>query len=127
MRVYTETTEGVKVSVQTFFLEERSNVFKKEFFFVYFITLENTGAERVRLLRRHWYIHDSGAADHEVEGEGVVGEQPTLGPGESYHYNSFSILKSFSGWMEGTYRMERADGSTFEATIPRFHLGARLN
>ena len=127
MRVYTETTEGVKVSVQTFFLEERSNIFKKEFFFVYYITLENTGTGPVKLLRRHWFIHDSGAPDYEVEGEGVVGEQPDLAPGATYHYNSFSILKSFSGWMEGTYMMRRVDGSTFEAAIPRFHLGARLN
>ena len=127
MITYTEITEGLKVSVRAFFLEERSNPLKHEFFFIYFVTLENHGSEPVKLLRRHWDIHDSGAADYEVNGEGVVGEQPEIKAGTSYHYNSFCVLKSFGGSMEGTYTMQRTDGTTFDAMIPKFHLAARLN
>jgi len=127
MLAYTKTTEGLTVTVQTYFLEERSDIMQKNFFFVYFISLENRGTTPVKLLRRHWYIHDSDAPDYEVEGEGVVGEQPVIKPGTTYHYNSFCVLKSFEGSMEGTYSMEREDGTTFDAHIPRFHLKARLN
>ncbi len=127
MLAYTKTTEGVTVTVQSYFLEERSDVMKRNFFFVYFITLENHGSEPVKLLRRHWDIHDSDAPDYEVEGEGVVGEQPMIKSNGTYHYNSFCVLKSFEGAMEGTYTMQREDGSTFEAHIPRFFLKARLN
>ncbi|PLX32574.1 MAG: Co2+/Mg2+ efflux protein ApaG [Ignavibacteria bacterium] len=127
MLAYTRTTEGLTVTVQSYFLEERSDIIKGNFFFVYFISLRNTGTERVTLRRRHWYIHDSMAPDYEVEGEGVVGEQPEIKPGDTYHYNSFCVLKSFEGSMEGAYTMERADGSTFEADIPQFYLQARMN
>ncbi len=127
MVAYTETTEGVTVTVQPFFLEERSDILRGQFFFVYFVSITNEGTGPVQLLRRHWYIHDSAAADYEVEGDGVVGRQPTITPGESHTYNSFCVLKSFEGSMEGTYTMRREDGSTFEAAIPRFHLVARGN
>ncbi len=127
MLTYTQTTSGVTVSVQSYFLEDRSNILQKSFFFVYFIGIENSGPGTVRLLRRHWYIHDSTGNDYEVEGEGVVGEQPSIDAGGQYQYNSFCILKSFEGSMEGTYTFEREDGSTFEAAIPLFHLRARLN
>lgn len=127
MLAYTKTTEGLTVTVQSYFLEERSDVMKRNFFFVYFISIRNSGPNPVKLLRRHWYIHDSMAEDYEVEGDGVVGEQPMVKPGKSYQYNSFCVLKSFEGSMEGRYTMEREDGSTFEAEIPRFFLKARLN
>lgn len=127
MLAYTKTTEGLTVTVQSHFLEERSDVMKRSFFFVYFVSITNHGTAPVKLLRRHWFIHDSQAADYEVEGDGVVGEQPTLGPGKTYHYNSFCVLKSFDGSMEGRYTMQREDGSTFDAHIPRFFLKARLN
>ncbi len=127
MLAYTKTTEGLKVTVQSYFLEDRSDVMKRNFFFVYYISIENHGSSPVKLLRRHWYIHDAAAQDYEVEGEGVVGEQPLVRPGMTYHYNSFCVLKSFEGSMQGTYTMQREDGTTFEAEIPRFFLRARLN
>lgn len=127
MLAYTKTTEGLTITVQSHFLEERSDVMKRNFFFVYFISIRNSGPNPVKLLRRHWYIHDSMAEDYEVEGDGVVGEQPVVKPGMSYQYNSFCVLKSFEGSMEGRYTMEREDGSTFDAEIPRFFLKARLN
>ncbi|MBR9978955.1 MAG: Co2+/Mg2+ efflux protein ApaG [Bacteroidetes bacterium] len=127
MIAYTKTTEGLKITVQSFFLEERSDLLKQSFFFIYFISIENSSPFPLKLLRRHWYIHDSTAQDYEVEGEGVVGEQPVVQPGATYQYNSFCVLKSFEGSMEGRYIMQREDGSTFSADIPRFYLQARLN
>jgi ApaG protein len=127
MVTYTETTEGVTITVQPFFLEERSDILRGQFFFVYFVSITNERDEPVQLVHRHWYIHDSAADDYEVEGEGVVGRQPLIAPGDTHTYNSFCVLKSFEGSMEGTYTMRREDGSTFEAAIPRFHLVARAN
>jgi ApaG protein len=127
MLAYTKTTEGLTVTVQSYFMEDRSDFMKRNFFFVYFISIRNDGPAAVKLLRRHWYIHDAEAQDYEVKGDGVVGEQPLIEPGRVYEYNSFCVLKSFEGSMEGTYTMERGDGSTFEAEIPRFFLKARLN
>jgi len=127
MLAYTKTTEDLTVTVQSSFLEERSDIVQRNFFFVYFITIRNRGTAPVRLLRRHWYIHDSETPDYEVEGDGVVGEQPVIQPGAIYQYNSFCVLKSFEGHMEGKYSMQREDGTMFLATIPRFYLKARLN
>jgi ApaG protein len=127
MLTYTKTTKDITISVQSSFLEARSNIIQKNFFFVYFISIENNSSEAVQLLRRRWYIHDSVAEDYEVEGDGVVGEQPVIAPGATYTYNSFSILKSYEGWMEGSYFMRKDDGQEFEVEIPRFYLQARLN
>jgi len=92
--------------------------------FVYFIRIENVGADTAQLYWRHWKIHGSGAGDQEVEGEGVVGECPVLSPGDVHEYNSFCVLEGRSGHMEGFYHFRREDGSVFRATIPRFHLQA---
>jgi ApaG protein len=127
MLIYTETTEGISVTVQPLFLEERSNIMQGDFFFVYFIAIQNDSEAPVQLLRRHWYIHDSGGVDSEVEGDGVVGQQPHIKPGGVHYYNSFCVLKSFSGSMEGTYQMLREDGSRFDIAIPRFYLNALSN
>lgn len=127
MHSYTHTTDGLNISVRPFYLEERSNLLRRQFFFVYFITIANNRPAPVRLRSRHWRIHDAGVSEYDVHGEGVVGEQPVIAPGESYTYNSFCVLHSFSGTMRGTYTMENADGSTFEAEIPLFHLNARMN
>ena len=127
MLTYTETTEGVRVTVQPVFLEERSNMIAGEFFFVYYVSIENRRGESVKLLRRHWHIHDEGGMDYEVEGEGVVGMQPLIAPGGLHTYNSFCVLKSFQGSMEGRYRMQLEDGSTLDAVIPKFFLQARMN
>ena len=124
---YTETTEGVTIRVQPFFMEERSNVMNREFFFVYFIIIENHAAENVQLIRRKWHIQDSAGEEYVVEGDGVVGLQPVIPPDGNHQYNSFCVLKSFEGSMEGTYLMQRPDGSTFEAVIPKFYLRARNN
>ena len=92
--------------------------------FVYFIRIENIGTEAAQLFWRHWRIHDASAGDQEVAGEGVVGECPTLAPGDAHEYNSFCVLEGRSGFMEGYYHFRREDGSVFRARIPRFMLQA---
>ena len=93
------------------------------FFFAYKIIIENNSEFTVKLLRRHWYIYDSNAVVREVEGEGVVGQQPVLEPGESHEYVSGCNLKTGIGKMRGTYTMERlVDGSLFTVNIPEFVL-----
>jgi ApaG protein len=99
----------------------------RKFVFAYFIRIENHGAGEVQLLRRHWIIRDGNGGVQEVEGEGVVGQQPVLAPGGTHVYNSFCVLPTFEGTMEGTYLMQRESGERFRAQIPRFHLRALAN
>jgi len=119
----TKTTEGVKVTVTTNYLPDYSSPVQQHYVFAYKITIENNSEFTVKLLRRHWYIHDATGTVREVEGEGVVGQQPTLEPGESHEYVSGCNLKTGMGKMRGTYLMERlVDGKQFYATIPEFTL-----
>lgn len=120
---YLETL-GVRVTVRPRYLPEQSLPEGSRYVFAYFVRIENVGAQPVQLLARRWLIHDSVGEDLEVTGDGVVGRQPTLLPGEVHEYNSFCILKSPRGHMEGHYRFTRADGSELLAGIPRFDLEA---
>ena len=98
-----------------------------EFVFAYRITIENKSDETIQLLRRQWFIFDSAGENTEVEGEGVVGKQPTLRPDEVHQYVSGCHLKSEIGKMQGTYEfVNKSDGSTFTVTIPEFTLMAPL-
>lgn len=90
--------------------------------FAYHITITNTGTVAAQLLSRHWVITDGTGARQEVRGEGVVGEQPRLAPGERFRYTSGSVLKTPVGTMHGSYQMLAEDGTPFEATIPAFTL-----
>lgn len=117
-----QVTDGIRITAQPFFLAEHSQPDEDHFVFVYQIRIENQGDVPARLRWRHWYIHDPVAGDQEVEGEGVVGEQPLLEPGAVYEYESFCILSSPEGHMQGHYEFVRPDGSTFRAGIPRFLL-----
>ena len=127
MLAYHATTDEVTVSVRPVYLDGQSDVMSRRFTFAYFVRVENAGAHSVRLLRRRWLIRDGSGRVQEVEGDGVVGRQPRIQPGRSHDYHSFCVLESMTGTMEGTYEMERADGSTFQARIPRFHLHAAAN
>ena len=124
---YTAVTNDVRVTVQPMFLDTQSDVLARKFVFVYFITVKNEGKETVQLLRRHWFISHGGSKIEEVEGEGVVGRQPVIAPGDAHTYNSFCLLETLEGSMEGTYLMRRKDGTTFDITIPRFTLRAMAN
>lgn len=120
-------TERVRVSVRPVYVDGESDVSARKFMFTYFIRIENNGTEPVQVLRRHWFISHDGGRIEEVEGEGVVGKQPIILPGDAFEYNSFCILETFEGWMEGTYLMRWESGEYFRAAIPRFMLTAMAN
>ena len=127
MSTFTETTQDITITVHPMYLDGQSNVMMHKFVFAYFVRIENNGSENVTLMRRHWYIHDGIDQVKEVEGAGVVGKQPIIRPGQAHDYNSFCILETFEGYMEGTYLMRRPNGEEFEARIPRFALRAAAN
>ena len=117
----TEITHGVKVSVETFYQQEYSSPSQHHYVFTYKILIENFSAYTVQLLRRHWFIYDANGVLREVEGEGVVGQQPVLEPGQVHEYVSGCNLKTELGKMKGTYMMERVmDGDRFKVNIPEF-------
>ncbi|MBT2556733.1 Co2+/Mg2+ efflux protein ApaG [Hymenobacter sp. ISL-91] len=119
----TTTTQGVTVSVTTNYLPDYSSPGQEHYVFAYKIDIRNNSEYTVKLLRRHWFISDANGVVREVEGEGVVGQQPVLEPGESHQYVSGCNLKSGVGKMRGTYQMERImDGSEFDVEIPEFTL-----
>lgn len=119
----TAITQGVKISVATLYQEEYSNPDKEHFMFAYQITIENLSDYAIQLMRRQWFIFDSNGTQKEVEGEGVVGLQPTIEPGESHSYVSGCNLTTDMGSMSGTYLMHRvADNTDFSVDIPEFHL-----
>jgi len=116
-------TEGVQVSVETFYQEDYSNPMQGEYMFAYRVEIENYNSFPVQLHRRHWFIFDSNATRREVEGEGVVGIQPVILPGETYRYVSGCNLKTEMGRMVGTYQMENLDTrEQFTVQIPSFEM-----
>ena len=121
---YYRVTDGIRITVRPVYLPERSNPLKQQYVFAYFVRIENVGDVTGQLRSRRWLIHDSIGEETAVEGEGVVGEQPVLAKGQVHEYQSFCVLKSASGYMEGEYIVHRPDGSTLSAEIPRFHLEA---
>ena len=126
----TRVTHKIKISVESQYQELYSRPEQRQFYFSYHIRIENTSDYTVQLMRRHWYIFDASGTGSEVEGEGVVGQQPVLKPGDVYEYESACNLNSEIGSMHGTYLFVReADGGSFEVQIPRFELIAsfRLN
>jgi len=119
----TEITNGIKVSVDTAYQPEYSSPGQFHFVFNYKIQIENNSDYTIQLLRRHWFISDSNGIVRQVEGEGVVGQQPIIEPGESYEYISGCNLTTEMGKMVGTYQMSRhLDESRFEVNIPAFQL-----
>ena len=115
-------TNNVRVEVESQYAPEYSQPFQHEWFFHYTVRITNEGTETVRLLSRHWIITDAGDRVEEVKGPGVVGEQPVLGPGESFQYTSGCPLKTSTGIMRGTYQMVTEDGEHFDIEIAPFAL-----
>lgn len=119
--------QDIQVSVRPAYSLRGSDPGRRRFVFTYHVRMENTGSDPARLLYRHWTIHDPVGEDVEVDGEGVVGEQPLLGPGGSHEYSSHCILRSpVGGFMEGYYTFVRPDGTLFRVPVPRFGLEAIL-
>lgn len=126
----TEITQGIKVTVETEYQPAYSSPSQYHYVFTYRVTIENQSDYTIQLLSRHWHIHDAGFTKREVEGIGVVGQQPVLEPGQSHQYVSGCNLKSGIGKMLGTYLMERiVDGTRLTVAIPEFTMVApiRLN
>lgn len=120
-------TNGIRISVRPLYLPDQSIPELGHYRFAYFVRIENVGKHTVQLISRHWRIFDSIGEAYEVNGLGVVGEQPVLGPGDVHEYQSFCDLKSTSGYMEGSYHFLSAGSPPFDTDIPRFELVADLN
>ena len=116
------STFNIQIVAQVKHLEEQSDVADNRYVFSYTITLTNNGASTVQLISRHWVITDSNNQVQEVRGQGVVGEQPVIKPGQSFGYTSGTVLSTPVGTMTGSYQMVAEDGTKFDAPIPQFVL-----
>lgn len=120
---FVATTRGIRVSVRSFFLEDQSQPEERQFVWAYRVRIENTGAESVRLMRRSWQITDASGRTQRVDGDGVVGEQPLLGPGDAFEYTSGTPLETPTGFMRGAYSMlAPQSGESFDVSVPAFSL-----
>jgi ApaG protein len=120
--MYRAVTRRIEVTVEPNFLPERSSADKQQYFWSYTIVITNSGDETVQLRTRHWIITDGTGRKQEVRGEGVVGEQPVLAPGERFEYTSGVPLPTASGIMTGRYQMVTESGERFEIDVPTFSL-----
>jgi ApaG protein len=118
----TSTGHRIRVEVETAFLDEQSEPRDNRYVFSYTITIRNEGRVPARLMTRHWLITDSNGKVQEVRGDGVVGEQPYLKPGQGFRYSSGAIIETPVGAMQGSYQMVGDDGAHFDATIAPFSL-----
>ncbi len=123
--MYDKTTRSIKITVEPVFLEDRSRPDENYFVWAYTVEIENQGSETVQLMTRHWKIADAKGSIQEVNGPGVIGEQPVLIPGQSFRYTSGAPLSTPSGMMMGSYQMETAGGESFDVEIPAFSLDCR--
>lgn len=119
---YAQTTHQITITVRPFYLEDQSVPEARHFVWAYHVRIENQGNETVQLLTRHWRITDSAGNLQEVRGDGVVGKQPVLKPGEAFEYASGTPLPTPSGIMVGTYHMRSEKGEDFDVNIPAFSL-----
>jgi ApaG protein len=115
-------TEGIRITVKPAYWPERSQPQSGHWAFMYTVEISNVGREPAQLRSRHWVITDANGQVEEVRGEGVVGKQPRLRPGERFEYTSWAMLRTPFGTMRGSYNMERPEGGAFEAHISEFVL-----
>lgn len=120
----TDPKYQISVTPRASYIAEQSDAEAGRFAFAYTITITNTGAAPAQLISRHWIITDANNLVQEVKGQGVVGAQPKLNPGESFEYTSGSMLATPVGTMRGSYQMIADDGTRFDAPIPEFTLSA---
>ena len=119
---YEETTRNIRVAVEPNFLDDQSEPEESRYLWSYSVTIENKSSETVQLLSRYWRITNSRGIVREVRGDGVIGEQPILKPGQAFEYTSGAPLETPSGFMQGAYRMRSASGESFDIGIPMFAL-----
>ncbi len=120
--MFSAITRCINVSVQPIYLEDESDPEENRFIWAYHVVISNQGIETVQLMTRYWRIIDASGHVQEVRGDGVIGEQPTLQPGQSYEYTSGTPLTTPSGFMGGSYEMENTNGERFDIVIPTFSL-----
>lgn len=130
--MYSAVTRAIRVDVEPIYLDEQSEPDEGQYVWAYRVNIANEGGETVQLLSRYWHITDAMGRVQEVRGAGVVGEQPTLKPGEAYEYTSGTPLPTPSGIMRGNYQMRSETGEKFDIEIPAFsldcpHEARRLN
>lgn len=116
------TTDGIRVTVKAVYVPEQSSPRMRRYVFAYTVKIANEGATPAQLRSRHWVITDGDGKVEEVRGPGVVGQQPTIEPGDEFEYTSGCVLATPRGEMRGTYQMHRPDGSAFDAAIAPFAL-----
>lgn len=119
---YVKYSNGVEISVWPELDTYNTHIENSVFTYSYIVKIRNTSAQTVQLVSRHWIIKDGFSNEEHVEGEGVVGKQPFIHPGESFLYQSFCPLNTPTGSMLGTYQMKDGSGKSFEVSIPEFHL-----
>ena len=120
--MYREITREIQIEVEPAFVPEQSHPREGYFFFSYKVRITNLGGAPTQLVSRHWVITDGNGEVHEVEGPGVIGQQPNLAPGESFEYSSYCPLPTPTGNMRGSYWMLDASGKRFPVKIPLFFL-----
>ena len=120
--MYSKKTKKINITVNPYFLDDQSEPEDQHFVWAYQVTIDNQSNKKVQLKNRYWKIIDSNGSEQEVRGEGVVGEQPILNPGEKFEYISGTPLSTPSGFMGGYYEMETNEGKKFDAIIPQFSL-----
>jgi ApaG protein len=120
--MYSSVTRAIRVIVEPHYLDDQSSPSDDHYVWAYQVQIRNEGSETVQLVNRHWRITDAMGRVQEVRGEGVVGEQPTLKPGDAFEYTSGTPLSTPSGIMVGTYEMETPAGERFDVAIPAFSL-----
>ena len=120
--MYSSVTRSIRVTVEPIFLEDQSSPSDDHYVWAYQVKIENDGEQTVQLLTRYWNITDAMGRVHEVRGEGVVGEQPTLTPGDAFEYTSGTPLGTPSGIMAGSYQVQTPTGEAFDIEIPAFSL-----
>ena len=125
--MYSKTTNGIKVTVTPYFLDDQSSPQDDHFVWAYQVNIKNLGNTTMRLSQRNWVIIDANGKILNVQGDGVVGEFPTLQPGESFEYTSGTPLKTNSGIMQGFYLMSKDDGEQLKIDIPTFSLDSPYN
>jgi len=124
---YIEESHGYEVEVTPVYLDGKSDLVGQKYVFAYHIRILNKSGKSAQLVRRHWFISEKEGREWEVEGEGVIGQQPFLEPGNEHRYQSFCVIEKFEGWMRGNYLMETETGEFFKIEIPRFDMKARVN
>jgi ApaG protein len=118
----TSVRHRISIDVETTYLDDQSEPREQRYVFAYTITIRNEGEIPAKLLTRHWIITDANGRVQEVRGDGVVGEQPYLKPGQGFRYSSGAVLETPVGTMQGSYQMIADDGAQFDAPIPAFRL-----